>query len=277
MDDTNLNSLSKPTTNQSEQQIQIEEEEGISFSQIWQMIKKHFVAIIICTIIGLAGGVIYSRAIKKATYEATSQVLVIKDISSTGSADATEVYNFGVRMASVCAGYMKSQDVQDQVCKIMAEKGYKDYQTKEGKYDYVSLSKKYDVTIPTVGSTSSTSLFVDVTATTDNEEESILLANTITSATNTLVNTEGNSMNVMLGNALVITQANIATDTSTSNVVIALIGILIGLVVGIAYAIIKELTNTKVTSKRELESLTGYKVIGMVPKYSTLEKEEEDE
>lgn len=267
MDDQNLNSLTKPNTNPA--MAEKEQEEGISFSQIWMMIKKHFVAIIICTILGLAFGVIYARGIKKAKYEATSEVLVIKDTSSsTESADANEVYNFGTKMATVCASYMQSQEVQDEVCKVMFNDGYKDYKTSDDEFNYVGLSEKYSVSLPTIGSTSTTSLFVKVTATTKDEKESIKLANTIVNKTNELVNTDGNSLKVMLGNSLVITEAHIATDTSTSNVVIALIGIVLGLLVGIIYAIIIELTNTKVTSKRELEQITGYKVIGMIPKYS---------
>lgn len=267
MDDQNLNSLTKPNTNPA--MAEKEQEEGISFSQIWMMIKKHFVAIIICTILGLAFGVIYARGIKKAKYEATSEVLVIKDTSSsTETADATEVYNFGTKMATVCASYMQSQEVQDEVCKVMFNEGYKDYKTSDDEFNYVGLSEKYSVSLPTIGSTSTTSLFVKVTATTKDEKESIKLANTIVNKTNELVNTDGNSLKVMLGNSLVITEAHIATDTSTSNVVIALIGIVLGLLVGIIYAIIIELTNTKVTSKRELEQITGYKVIGMIPKYS---------
>jgi capsular polysaccharide biosynthesis protein len=44
-----------------------------------------------------------------------------------------------------------------------------------------------------------------------------------------------------------------------------LLGLAIGLVVGVAYGIIFELANTHVVSSKEIEQMTGVKVIGNIP------------
>lgn len=54
-------------------------------------------------------------------------------------------------------------------------------------------------------------------------------------------------------------------DTSMSKATIILIGFVCGLVVGCLYGIIFEFSSKKVNTSEELESLTGVKVLGMIP------------
>ena len=59
MDSENENySLPRPSNNAKIEQEDIDEEEsGITLGDIWRMIKKHWVALVICLFVGLAGGV----------------------------------------------------------------------------------------------------------------------------------------------------------------------------------------------------------------------------
>lgn len=255
-------------------------ESSVSFSQIWHMMKKHWVAIVVCTLVGLAGGVVYGRLIKKPEYEATSQVMVINsDEEEANSADISGNLNIAKQQAAIAYGYMTTTEVREAACKSLAAK-YPDYDiSDDSKKDEAmeTLAKQYTVSLATVGSTSTTSIFISVTSTTSDKQLSLDLANTIVTVTRDLANGSG-SVSGYLKDSLIVTEAMTSTDSSTSNVVIALIGTLIGLVVGCAYAVIRELANTKVTSKFELEQLTGVKVIGMIPKYADEEEEaKEDE
>lgn len=254
-------------------------ERSISFSQIWHMIKKHWVAIAVCTLVGLAGGVVYGRVIKKPEYQATSQVMVVNtEAESESSTDISGNLNIAKQQAAIAYGYMTTTEVREATCKALAPT-YPDYDiSDDSKKDKAmeTLAKQYTVTLATVGSTSTTSIFISVTATTSEKQRSIDLANTVANVTHDLANGSG-TVSSVLKNSIVVTEAMTSTDSSTSNVVIALIGTLIGLVVGCAYAIIRELANTKVTSKFELEQLTGVKVIGMIPKYMDDEANKEDE
>lgn len=243
-------------------------ESSISFSQIWHMIKKHWIAVAVCTLLGLAGGVLYGRVIKDPEYEATAQIMVITPTQEDASTNITGSLNVAKEQAAVIYGYMTTTEVREAVCKSLAAK-YPDYDiTDDSKKDQAmeDLAEQYTVTLPTIGSTSTTSIFVNVTSNTPEKQLSIDLANTVVNVTYDLANGSG-SVSGYLKGSIIVTQATTATDESVSNVIIAIVGTAIGLIVGCAFAIIKDLANIKVTSKYELEQLTGIKVIGMIPKY----------
>lgn len=264
-----------------------QEDDGhsISFSQIWHMLKKHWIAIVVCTLVGLAGGVLYGRLIKKPKYQASANVMVVNtndDTSGDDQADDKKTdsdiaanLSLAKNLAGVAYGYMTTAEVREAVCKSLATK-YDAYDMEKKDSAMETLANQYSVSLATIGSTSSTSIFITVIATTSEKQQSMDVANTIANVTKELSNGSG-SVSSLLKNNLIVTEAMTATDSSTSNVVIALIGTLVGLVVGCGYAIIRELTNTKVTSKYELEQLTGVKIIGMIPKYQDEEATQGDD
>lgn len=272
-DNNNDVSLNRPIVNNyygsepgDEQQ---DDEHSISFSQIWHMLKKHWVAIVVCTLVGLASGVLYGRLIKKPKYEATSQIM-IKVTDDSG--DISENISQAKNQAQIASKYISYLEVREAVCSSLAAK-YPEYDVSKNENAAEDLSSQYSVSLPTVGSSSTTSIFVDITATTSEKQQSVDVANAIANVTKELSNGTGD-ISSYLKNSIVVAEATTATDSSTSNIVIALIGTLIGLVVGCGYAIIRELTNNKVTSKYELEQLTGVKIIGMIPKYEDDQEQE---
>lgn len=257
MNNENL-SLPRPGTNNSiEPEEYQSEEKGITLGDIWRMIKKHWVAAVICLFIGLAGGVAYAKGIKKPKYTSEGTIMVMKE----GEDDAT-----AARTAGIIYLYMDTGKVRTAVGEELIKKGYtKELTDKDGQLDLTNV--KYTLNMPTYGSTTNTSVFIRVSATTSNKalsKDMVTAAMTITKA---LCDGEDKQMSATKDFLNIQSGASDSKDTSTSNAVIAMVGTLLGVIVGAAYGIIRELTNVHVSSKHELETLTGYKVIGMIPKY----------
>ncbi len=262
-----------------------EEERGITLGQIWHMIIKHWIAVVICMLIGLAVGVVYARAIKKPVYKATRTILVAAhdDEESTDSG----VVSTSKQLAQVAVNYIKYTEVEQAACKILVEddkdnqKGYaKKFITvlQDGttEYNTVALDGYFKATLQTYASGTSYSNFIDVTCTTSSAQLSTDIVNATVQALQDVCNSSEGSLNGLLNQTIFPgNEARVenAVDTSTSNLIIGAVGVIGGAVVGVAYAIIRELADTKIGSKAELEYLTGYKVIGMVPKYEAYAEE----
>ena len=256
-----------------------EEERGITLGQIWHMIVKHWIAVVICMLAGLAVGVVYARAIKKPEYKATRTLAVIapKDDNTSASNNV----NNSLYFARIAVGYIKYPEVEEAACKLLVngdtdnKKGYAKLfvsETDSSVYNTVALDKLFTASLETYvsGNSTATSIFIDVTSTTSVAQLSTDVVNAIVQALQDVSNTSGSALNSLLDQTIFPgSEARVenAKDTSTSNVIIGAVGTLAGVVVGAAYAIVRELADTKVGSKAELETLTGYKVIGMIPKY----------
>lgn len=252
------------------------EKGGITLSQIGHMIWKHWVAAVVCLLVGLAGGVGYSKFLKTPKYQATVQLMVVD--SSTGS--TADNINLALKKTQIAYGYMTTDEVVTEIGKKLAEKSYDVYlKDSNGKAtENVDISKVkgyYTVSIPTV-TTNSTSVFLSVTSTCKTEAMAIDVANLAVESTISLANATTSTVYGLLQNSLVsMGSANSAKDTSTSTLVFAAVGALAGLVIGAAYGIVRELLNSKVSSKVDLETITGYKVIGMIPKYENAPEKKE--
>lgn len=277
--------MTRNTNDNFEENYAEEEEEsqkgGVTFKDIFKMIGKHWIALIICALLGLAAGVVYGTAIKSPEYVSTGTVTVYPSSGST-----TDPYT---KTRDVCL-YMQQSRVRNKVCEDLVAQGYTDYLMKDSSgnlvtdeegnkvYNVSALAKQYSASVPTTLSSTSGSIFINVSATTDNAVLSQTIVNLVMSDSKTLVEGGDSVIASALGVSLSYDSATYPTDTSTSNVAIAAIGTLIGLLVGAVYGIVRELTNTRVNSRKELEAYTGFKVIGMIPNYKKqLEDEEADE
>lgn len=278
-----------------------------TFKDFLKMIGKHWVALVLGALIGLAGGVVYDRYVQKPKYESSASIYILNDDVSD---KANEVITYAKNMARIASNYMTQTEVKEAACKLLT--GDIVYQTAEdenGKaqpvegaytssnkytqfvkvgedgekiYDTTSLGKCYKVTLEQFN-TSDTSIFIHVTATTKNEELSIDVANAVVSATMMLSEQDNNSpiAKQLKGYVHCMAPANSATNTATKAYVLAIIGTLLGAILGAVYGILRVMLNTRVATKKELEIVTGIKVIGMIPNYiekdtqeSTLEKDD---
>ncbi len=250
-----------------------EDEKSITLGQIWHMIKKHWISVAICGLVGFGGAFAYAKLIKSPKYQATAQILVREPTTSNSISLSTRI--------STASAFLQSDSVASAVGAKMASGDYVSVvQLKDdngnvidNEYDISAIKQLYSVS----ASSTTNSPIITITSSCKTAQMAKDVANYVSEVGIQLANTESNPIYTYLGGCLSpMNEASQAKDASTSNVLISLIGVLAGLVVGCIYAIIRELTDTKVTSKGELETLTGYKVIGMIPKYE-IDKDEENE
>ncbi len=258
--------------------VEDNEKEGINLSRLWHMVYKHWVAAVVLMLVGLAAGVGYAKLIKAPKYQASVQLMVV----NTTSSSTEENINEALKKTQIAYVYMTTADVATSAGQKLADKGYDVYaKDSEGKktedIDVSAVQKLYAVSIPTVTS-NNTSVFLNITSTCKSSDMAVDVANFVADATITLANDSSNEISSYLNNSLSkIKPALYANDTSTSTAVIAIVGTLIGLVLGVAYGIVRELLDNKVSSKNDLEVLSGYKVIGMIPEYRHQAKPEKKE
>ncbi len=275
--DKSFNEVEELSRSTLDNRVQIEEEKGITLSQLFHMVLKHWVAIVILVLFGLSVGVIYGRVVKQPKYQAQTQLMVLAQDTTGTQSQKLELTD---RLVRITYGYLTSTEVRQQTLDYLVENNPKFVNVKgQPRYDSVSIGSLYTPQLQYSTSNTPTP-FIKVVATSSDKDMAIAVANAVVTITTDLCDNEGQLSN-LLKNCLTPETTEIAKDSSMSNTIIALVGVLGGLVVGALYGVIRELLNTKVGSKNEIEQMTGYKVIGMIPMYSNVEtspeKQEEGE
>ena len=233
-------------------------EEGKSFKEYWQMVRKHWKAIIVVTMVALVMGIGYSEGFKKPEYQSTGTCMVLYDNSDgENTVSATDV-NYSLTLLATVNTFMEDEPVIDAMTVDLKEQGYN--VTTNAVRGMISVN-------PANYSSSIKSLYLEIVGLSADEDLSRAVVNSCLS--NSVEITNNNEKYNLLKNTIIITSdANSSTDVSTSTMLICAVSVVMGLIVGIIYAIIKELTNVFCISKKEIESITGVKVLGLIPDYS---------
>lgn len=268
--ETETTSLSGPLPSGKEETPLNQEDNGKTFSDYWHMIIKHWLGVLAIIAVFVIGGVVYAKAIKKPKWQAEGQALVYISSDGTGTDSLTQaqtISNSKTLLISTVS-FMNSTPVYQAVLQDVVD-------SKETYTDGYTLSdldkiKKLVSSSPENYTSVEQSLVIDVYANTSTKEFSVFLVNSVLTHATDIAQTDPTLSKVFKDVIKVFSTPNVTdcVDSSTKTSTILLAAGLIGLVLGIAYAIIRELNNIYVTSKKELEQMTGYKVIGLIPDYS---------
>jgi capsular polysaccharide biosynthesis protein len=293
------------------EQVSDDETQGRTFGDYWNMIKKHWIAIVIFVLAFGVAGVTYGAGIKKSKWQCTGSVLVTVDSSTTVSTNSTaEITGSTLYWVNTISDFLNDNLVLDAVTQDLINDGYTYSLSKTSEVDDL-----YQASPRSSNSTYATSLYIDVKGTSKDktlaakvvsyvllEAQNIVDADYASSKAGSTTNGAWQIKSMYHASyPVIVSKASAAADTtgasyvhdanstyyvaysklapedvSTKLSVIVLAAALIGLVVGIAYAIIREVTNVYVISKKELETLTGFKVIGMIPEYSNDNEKDKD-
>jgi len=240
----------------------VDKDEGKTFGEYWKMICKHWISVVVCVVLALAVGLGYDIGIKSPEYQASGScmALSVDDDSSDATVTYTDV-NYSLILLQTVNDLMTDTPVLTAVTESMNSEGYN--------YTVEQVSKMLTAS-PRTFSSSAKSLFIDVTATSSDVATSVKLVNFCLDDTVKLVNSDGGDYG-FLKDALKITSRARETgtvDVATSTTLIGAVSLVIGLIIGVIYAIVKELTNVFVVSKKELETTSGIKILGTIPDYS---------
>ena len=254
------------------------EERGITFMDIVRMIFKHWLVLIISIGACAAGGFVYAKVFKKPVWTATGQTYVIVTASDTaagvGTGEVTTTtLNLSVALLPSVVSFMNSKPVMDATTdNINAELN--------GHYSSDQIAKMVSASAANYSSTVK-SIYIDVKASSSDPDFSCVLVRNLINTSKEMADDATGEYNEVFGNKIKISSipykyvdANGKTvysgvaDSSLSTIKVVLIAAAIGLAAGLAYGIIFELLNTHVNTPRELESITGVKVIGNIPDLS---------
>lgn len=255
---------------------EIREEQGITFADLWFLVKRNMLLILIVTLVFTVLGGIYGLKIKNPTYTATTTAIVFVDTSSSGSSgNVVNNYSYATYFTSTFSTFIKSNPVLTLACKNLNEKGY-EYSRKELK-DCISIG------------TESNSLIITIVAKVSSKDENEgraraqAIANTILESTIQEANKYkyDSNGNVVLDNNgdpvyeyLVLAEKLVAMEKveNTSDVVYSrgagttiLIAFLIGLVVSMGIVLVKYLIDDTFSSKETFEKMTGLTVFASIP------------
>ena len=248
-----------------------EENDGLSLLDIVKMIFKHWIVLVAAIVLGGTAAFIYAKAIKKPVWQATGQMYVIvqpSDSASSTSQDSltTTTLNLSVALLPSAVSFINSEPVM----RTATEK-YNANSESLPTYTIISFEKAASAEAANYTSTVK-SIYINISAKSSNKDQSVAMVNALMDAT--LEKAEEGDYQDIFGNKLKVasrpgkTENNEysgVSDSSMSTVTILLLGLAIGLVVGVAYGIIFELANTHVVSSKEIEQMTGVKVIGNIP------------
>jgi capsular polysaccharide biosynthesis protein len=249
-----------------------------TLGEYWRMITKHWIGVLAIIVVFIIGGGIYGGAIKKAKWKCTGNVLVSDDdvTDNTGTTSVT-TNNISATLTWVntISDFLEGNLVLNKVAEDLKSDGYS-----YSPDNTAAVAALYSSNPRSYTSSAATSLYIDVASTTSNKTLSAKVVSYV-------LNEGQNIIDEDYANHLASKTTNgcwqfkryyeiffgsdytslSATDVSTSLTVIIAAAGLIGLVVGVAYAIIREVNNVYVVSKKELENMTGLKVIGVIPDY----------
>lgn len=250
-------------------------EQGLSLLDIFNIIKRRIIGIIISVVVLMIAGLGYAILTDKTTYHATTSVYVIYD---NGKADAsTDSINYGRLASKTFAEALKD----DKMWKLIYNKANENLQKSEdtNKFEvpsYIeigkSISASYDSDLQ--------SLRFSFTYSSSDNSLIIPMTNAVIDVLEDLTHKEAdeykNAFNCFNLSILGDTVEDDIYATSKSKIKTTLIFAMIGLVVGFGYAFIAELLSQTLRSKEQLEDICDIKVIGTIPNVNAVKKKEGD-
>lgn len=240
--------------NLSNQQVQVEEE-GLSLKQLFYIVKKHLLAIILFVVIatgfGYAGGKVLGKLSPKYTASGSMMVSVNNDAIS-----ATQAYQYSSYISKTFVVFVKEDVVIDHVAEQFKDQGYTTRGIKSG----LSVSLKSESLVLAVSFTSKDpQLSKDVVLAVMNKAESV--ANEKTADNDP-------KYPLLYGNLSPLsTDQNIKISLASSTSKYTLIGFAVGAILAFAYVALREMFDNSFRSSLDIEKELGIPVIAEVPYY----------
>ncbi|MDD3170807.1 MAG: Wzz/FepE/Etk N-terminal domain-containing protein [Bacilli bacterium] len=225
------------------------EERGLSISDLFFLVKKNLLMIIIVTFIFILCGSIYGFGIRKTTYSADATAIVMAENSSTTTSGYQD-YLYSNYLINTFKDFIVSDSVIELVKDELKEYG---------------LTKEQIVDSITVGVTTN-SLIVRITAKAGSTTLAVKLVNTVLDkameAANVMEN--GEYKYNVLANKLVDMEYAYEATGSRGATTVLVISVLLGLIVSLGIVLIKYLIDDTFTSKDEFERMFKINVLALL-------------
>lgn len=249
-----------------------QEKDGLSLIDIWRIIKKNILIIIISTIIATAAAIVYAFVMVAPKYQANGSVLI--DTSSRKEETGVDSIIAGLRYIPTLNDYLYEEKFLTEVADDLTQKGF--YEE-----EYIAKLKEND-RFPTLLNSLRSSL------STSNTQNSLIVKiyfnstdgefaqAAVEAIINRITTISADEYALLSG---VIKEASSASgyySVSNGRTTYVIVGFAVGLIVGLAIAFIKELTNTDIHNSDDVEKIVDAKVLGVIPDFETKKEKKND-
>lgn len=217
----------------------VEKEEGISLGEIIHAILKNIWIVVIITIGITILGAIYTFAIAKEKYSASSNIVVA---ITTDEAGESLDYSNSARLIYTIADLVKQDVILDDIAK-------------EYNKDIIRLAKNVSV------QSNSNSFLLTITVVDESKDEVVKIVNSIVYKLIDEVDTNP-ALAFAKGTITPTSLAKEGVYDSPNKILYLLVSVVLGVVVSLVVVLIKELTSNKYKSKKDVENSLEEKIIG---------------
>ena len=248
---------------------EIKEEKGLSIADLFNMVKKHIIGIIVSFIVCCGVGLGYSMFLKPVSYTASTNVYVLYDNGNPNL--STEAINYG-RLGPKTFATAIDNDVN--FWKKIEAKVAANNELAENKLEVLpsyaaigrGLDAFYDEELQ--------SLAFNFSYTSSNPELVAPVMNATLDVLKDITNKTDEKDAFSFFTLSYLGRINAKQDirvVSTSTTKILLLTGLVGIVLGVAYAILAEMMDKKVGNKKVVEELCDLKIVGLIPDLAEFE------
>lgn len=252
--------------------ISLYEEKGLSFFDLFQIVKRRLISIIICVCLFFGLMMFYSFKMQKPVYSSSATVMVNPTTSSGTSANNDYVYV--QRIMSTYEILFKSRLVMSEVAENIQNYQHKDGTISNLYYSVGSLQSMTSIQVLS-GSVMNNvdSLVFRVTVTGYNAEDCAIIANEIVKVTQSLPQT-GGDFAILKNSTLTSVDEALPNYGYSKNLFRnGIVGIALGIVAAGIYIVLRELTDTTVNDAKTLEHILELNVLALVPDLEMMERE----
>ena len=225
---------------------QVVEKEGISFSDIWSIIKKYWIGLISiiagCVLIGILTAFLFMPKEYQASEGVTCMTL-------DGSASGADV-NVATQNLEIAYSFVYSNDTLKRTSESLEKEGIN--------ISYKDLKKNINVV-------KNNQYKMTYTYTSNKKEEVPIVLNTFTDVSIQYVKEKfSDKIELNRVSSLGVDLEDVE-DVSTSKVLVVGASGVVGIVIGLCYEFIANSLDKTIKNKKYIEDTFGIKVIGMIP------------
>ena len=231
---------------------------GITFADLFAIIRKHIVTAVVCfvTVVAVACGYAF---LSSSQYSATAQIIATYKSSQDGDVgDITQQSMGGTYVSNQIKSY-PTLATTETVLKPVIAKLSLDMSVKE-------LSNTLTVANP------ANTAFVNITATAGTADQSAAIANAVADSLRNIVEHDLYAKDAAAPIKLTVVQRAVTPQgpSAPNKKLCIAAGVVLGLVVGIFAALLKDLLSTKVEEASDVRGIVQASALGSVPKNDVL-------
>lgn len=238
--------------------IHSDDDSGVSLVDLARSVRRHLVVGGIALVSVLIVIMTYTF-MSTPQYSASSELFASYDVGTTSSEDISAISTAGSYISSQIKSYPQLTTTQAVLEPVIKDLGL---QT-----SVADLASMITVTNP------EDTMLVDISVETNNAAQSQKIANAVAESLSNTVKSSLYSSSSSPVKLAVVQKATLPESPSSPNIKLnVLIGIVLGIIVGILAALVRDMSDTRLSSVRDLQGITNAPLLGSIPSNDAVKK-----